>query len=1014
MVNSLFAQKIEVKGKVLNNVNKSPISGVNIFNIQKTRGTNTDFNGEFQLKTKINDTLIFSSIGYKSVKIIVKSSKLIVYLKEESLQLTEVIISTKSNINDIDSRKATGAVSRVSINKIKERSSLNIMESLQGQVAGVSIKATGELGKPVKIRIRGTSTLPIKSKNKNLTEEQRQVFDNRANQPLFVLDGQIITPEAFETLNVNDIKEIKILKDAVANALYGIKAANGVIEITGKRGIDGKTEYAISFQQGITLRGTPSVKMMQTEEKLNFERLTKKNNVPGYYYSEDFFRTFHKNNPNLEQLIAEGQKKLDSLKQINTDWFKELTRINTYQSYNISTRGGNKINKFYISGNLTKQGGKFDGNNINRFTGRLNYEYNLSKKVSVLFNSGFGISKSQTPNSSDYSPSQLIYRLNPYEQAQRGKLISYYSRTFKDLINQYSKESKDHRFNFSGNVFAKISKNLYFSSIIGVDYLFQGSLSIVPRTAFSEVKKGIAKEERGKAVKNKTTNINFSANTRLNFEKTIEKHKFSASANIDYYKSSIDFIGISGYGLPSKLNSGAGINNDLKGARKSVTSSKKVTNAQLGFGFSSLYEWNNKIDLYGSYKIDGSSLMPKDKRWNTFWATGVAYTISNENFLKNNKYISHLKLRATYGVTASLAGIEPSLAVPTFGYSKNGYLGIREFYLKNLFNKDLRPEKNISINLGLDIGIANIMNFTIEAYNRKTEDMLLAVPIAPSNGFYQQLKNVGIMGNRGVEISVNSTILSTDNFTWSTSGNLSYNQNKVISLYEGTELSVSGNPYPDYKEGKPTDLIYGLKSLGVHPADGIYRYRGANGREIHGAKDKAKYEDFIILGYSTPPYSGGWYHSFRYQNWQLSFDFYYNFGGKSRFRNLSVVTDRDGIVKNAVKGQLKNTWFEPGDNKKIYQSLSSNWSESTNNMKYATDKTVGRTDFIRMNNLMLQYRFDDEFLEKTTNDYISNLHTYMQLKNIATWSNFGGGDPESANLVGSSQPIISFGINLSF
>lgn len=236
----------------------------------------------------------------------------------------------------------------------------------------------------------------------------------------------------------------------------------------------------------------------------------------------------------------------------------------------------------------------------------------------------------------------------------------------------------------------------------------------------------------------------------------------------------------------------------------------------------------------------------------------------------------------------------------------------------------------------------------------------------------------------------------------------------VVDLYEGTELSISGRNYPDYKEGESANLVYGLISLGVFPADGIYRYRAADGSRLHGAFDKPKPEDFVVLGVGTPPYSGGWYHNLNYGNWQLSFDFYYNFGGIARYTNKSVVLGYEDAIKNAVHGQLENTWFEPGDEGKIYQSLYADWKEITQNQSYATNKTVGKTDFIRLNNIMLRYQFNDNFLKKIAGGYINNWQMYAQLKNIATWSNFGGGDPESANLVGSTQPIITFGLNVSF
>lgn len=1017
-VNIFEEQQVTLKGTVLDAKTKVPLINVTIYNKTKTKYSTTDFEGKFEIKLTLNEVLTFAYLGYKNHQYKVTNKKNpIIYLEQSSEVLDEVVITAKKNINDIDLRKATGVISSIKPSKIKERPSVNIIESLQGQVAGLIVKADGELGKSLKIRIRGTSTLPIKSKVKGLSDEEKQLIDNRANQPLFVLDGQIINADAFATLNVNDIEQIKVLKDATANALYGVKASNGVIEITSKRGINGKTQYVFSLQQGITFKGKPSRKMMETEEKLAFEKLSKNRRTPGYKYSEENIRIENPNAPNINALIAEGAKKIDSIKTINTNWFNELSRISTYKSYNLSSRGGNKTNKFYISGNFTEQGGKFDGNKINRFTGRLNYEYTLSKKIYVMLNSGLGFSENDTPHSSDYSPANLMYELNPYEQKEKGILFSYKERTFKNLVNQYSKNQTNNRFNFSANITATLAKNLHISSVVGIDYLANESLAIIPPTAHNEAysitKKPV--EERGKATKNKTISTNFTANTRINYNKEIGKHNISLSANTDYYKNSNDFIGIVGYGLPSKLLSGAGINNDLTGSRKSVTSSLKTTDAILGYGFSTLYTWNNKIDVYGSYKRDGSSLLPNNKRWNTFWATGIGYNITNEPFLQSNKWLSNLKLRASYGVTASLSGITASLVVPTFTYGTNGYLGIREFYLKDLFNTDLRPEKNTAINLGVDIGLFNKINISVEAYHRRTNDMLLTVPIAPSNGFTQQLKNIGVLDNKGLEFTLITTPIQTEDFSWNTFANLSYNQNKVVDLYEGTTLTLNeGQPYPDYAEGQPADLIYGLISLGIDAGTGAPIFMRKDGTILNGITMEPTFDDFVVLGYSTPPYNGGWYHNFSYKQWQLSLDFYYSFGAKATYTNQTRVYDASDTYKNLPAGQLEKTWFNTGDDGKTYKNLFLRGNHYYKTVGYANTNNIGSTDFIRLNNIMLRYNFNDTYLKKITGTFIKNWSMYAQLKNIATWSNFKGGDPESANLQGSSQPIFTLGANLTF
>lgn len=1008
-----LGQEVVLKGRVLDSDSKIPLAGVSIYDSEKIKGAISDLSGNFKILVELNKTLTFSFLGYEKRFYSVTNDKaVVIYLQQHSEKLEEIVVVAKKNINDTDIRKATSSIANIKTSKIKERATSNIIESLQGQVAGLTVKSDGELGKPLKIRIRGTSTLPIKTKG--VKNEDKEFLDNRANQPIFVLDGQIISSEAFETLNINDIEQIKVLKDAAANALYGVKASNGVIEITSKRGIDGKTQYSFSLQQGITFKGKPSRTMMDTEEKLNFEKLSKNPKTPGYRYSEEYIRIKNPKAKNINELIAKGTRKLDSIKKINTNWFNELSRISHYKSYNLSSRGGNKTNKFYVSGNFTEQGGKFNGNKIQRVTGRLNYEYNLTKKIYLMLNSGFGFSENDTPHSSDYSPANLMYVLNPYEQKQKGVLVSYPRRTFKNLVNQYSKNKIDGRFNFSANATAELAQNFNISSIVGIDYLVKQSIAIVPPTAYSEVSTAIPVRERGKANKRKTVNANITLNTRINYSKKFKKHSISMSANTDYYKNSTNFIGITGYGLPSKLLSGAGINNDIEGNRKPNTSSSKTTDAVFGFGFSALYTLNNKIDAYGSYKRDGSSLLPKDKRWNTFWAIGVGYTLSNEPFLKNINWLSRAKIKASYGVTASLSGITASLAVPTFTYGNKGYLGIREFYLKDLFNKDLKPEKNTSINLAIEINLFNRLNLTTEVYKRRTSNLLLTVPIAPSNGFERQLKNVGTMDNKGIEITINTTPINTDNFRWNTSANLSYNKNKVVELYEGKTLTLSNNPYPDYAEGQPVDLIYGLVSLGIDAADGKPIFMRKDGSILNAISTKPSFEDFYIVGHSTPPYNGGWYHNISYKGWQLSFDLYYSFGAKAIYTNQTRVYEATDSHKNLPKGQLKKTWFKPGDDAKIYKNLFLRGNEYYQTAGYANTNNVGSTNFIRLNNIMIRHKFSELYLKKIAGNFIKNWTMYTQLKNIATWSRFKGGDPESANIQGSSQPVFTIGANLTF
>jgi len=238
-----------------------------------------------------------------------------------------------------------------------------------------------------------------------------------------------------------------------------------------------------------------------------------------------------------------------------------------------------------------------------------------------------------------------------------------------------------------------------------------------------------------------------------------------------------------------------------------------------------------------------------------------------------------------------------------------------------------------------------------------------------------------------------------------------------VDLYEGTTLNVTPKEfysYPDYQEGKSVSLIYGLVYLGVNPADGHPLFQRANGNSFDGIKEKPNKEDFFVLGKSTPPYTGGWFHNLKYKNWNLSVNLFYSFGGKAVHTNRTRVTDIKDANKNLIAGQVGNTWFNVGDVNKIYPTVYAGTNNYSATHTEANTKNISSTDFIRVNDLTLRYNFDNQEMQKISKGLITNWGMYAQLTNIYTWTNFGGGDPESANLQGSAQPILTVGTNITF
>ena len=313
------------------------------------------------------------------------------------------------------------------------------------------------------------------------------------------------------------------------------------------------------------------------------------------------------------------------------------------------------------------------------------------------------------------------------------------------------------------------------------------------------------------------------------------------------------------------------------------------------------------------------------------------------------------------------------------------------------------------------------ITINLQAYHKRTSDLLITVPIPPSNGFANQLKNVGVLDNQGVEISLNGYLLRTETLRWYSSLNLAYNQNKVIDLYDGDTLYLSNTLFPTYEEGKSVGLLYGLVKKKISTLDGFPIYLRKDGTEFNGQKEKARKEDYVVLGHTTPPFNGGWSHTFSFGNVSFSADFYYVLGGIAPYKNTSLIRSTGDAYKNGIKGQLKNTWFEPGDENKKYQNndYSLGGYLHYNSRTYNT-KNVGSTDYIRLTHLDVSYQFPKNILKNFSKKMqipavvITGLRIYAQARNIFTWSAFGGADPESGDLAGSVQPIMTLGLNLQF
>ena len=975
-----------------------PLPGANVYMRGDIgNGTSTDANGYYSLQLPGGKDIIVeaSFLGMKTTSIeYIGQAEQNFVLRADDNMMMEAVVTGRQNINDVDIRAKAGVINVVDVKRMQDKPMIDMSLSLQGAAPGLVVTNRGDLGTKPEIRIRGNTSF-------------RE--GDTANEPLYVLDGQVISSDAFMTLNPMDIADIKILKDAVACALYGTKAANGVIEITSVRGTNGETLVTYNFNGGVTMRGRRVVPMMDSAEKLELERLLKNPEAPGYLYSEDYYRRYYPNDPNLDQMIAEGQAVLDKLRQTNTDWFKTLLRNDFYQRHNLSVRGGNSKTSYYASANYSYQGGQIPGNDVSRFTGRISLDQAVGKRGYVSLSVNGGYSKADSPNGSSYSPSSLVYELNPYESPESGELWSYPNRTYDDLVYQYDRTSTEKRFGTTASINLEPLDGLQVDAVAGIDLVLSESLELIPSTAYEEINSGAAENERGRLTKAKNTNTNITTNVRVTYNKIIGKHDFTVGANTDYYWDDIDNMSLTGYGVGTQ-KSAAAINQSLEGSRKVSTSNLHEKTAQVGIGVLGGYTFDETYDVFGTYKADASSILPKDKRWNAAWAVGAGWNV--KSYFKDWNPVSALRFKASYGRTANLAGVSPALAMATFSYLDDSYGDTRLLELMSLYNDSLKPEQTVSTEAGVSFGLFNVVSFDVGWYNRVTEDALLDVPIPSSNGFTTLKRNIGVLSNSGIEASVSARILDMNDLRLNLRFSIAYNENKVIDLYDGDRLYTSEDAIiPDFEVGKAYDMLYGPISLGLDPMTGLPVFQGADGREIQ-ADETLTRDDMVALGHSVPPYSGTINLSFTWKNLEFDADFYYVFGGVKQYA-YSYVRYYDDANKNAVKGQVDNMWFKPGDQNKMYHTPFYSSSVIENLTAWPNSKSIGSSDYLRLSMLSLRYRLSEKQLE-WTKGVVKYANVALQASNLFTVTRYRESDPESGSLVGQQQPVVTLSLSLSF
>ncbi|MBD0351452.1 MAG: TonB-dependent receptor [Flavisolibacter sp.] len=935
----LWAQTRVVTGRVTD-ATGSPLQGVSVTIKNTSTGTVTDEQGAFRLEAPERSTLVFSFVGFQSLEQ-PANGDLNVSLTPGSNDLNEVVVvgyGTRVR------REVTSSIAKVTNRDFQNLPLPSFETALQGRAAGVFInQGSGKLGQGLKIRVRGISSISANQ------------------QPFVVIDGVPVVSQALgsatepdnplATLNPDDIESIEVLKDAASAAIYGARASNGVILITTKQGKAGKTRVNFGYFTG-------------------WSEPTKKQKFLDATQYKELFKAAAENeglDPAEEFESETGTKDWNSSN--NTNWSDKAFQQGRISQYNLSVNGGDARTKFLLSGSWNDQKGIILMNKLTRGTVRLNLDHTLSNRI--RFGTNLSLTRSdnyRVPSDNAFTnPVQLnaIPPLHPlYDAEGRYNRNTLY---YNVLIETEASQNTATTYRSISSAFGELNilPGLVFRSQVGLDWNNLQESQYEGRQTLDGAPTGLGYE-------NQVTSSIVTYTNTLNYRKNFsDVHNLEGLAGIEYQKGKATGASVQGRGFPS--------NRFTKIASASVIESGSST--ETGFSFVSYfargnYKFNNRYLLGASFRVDGSSRFGKENRYGVFPAASAGWIISEEDFLKNSKAISFLKLRGSYGRTGNAEiGNFSSLSL----YSASAYADIAGLVAAQIGVPNLSWERTDQLDLGLDFGfLNNRISGEIDYFHKNTRDLLLNVPLPSTNGFTDVTKNIGSMENKGWEVVVNANILNGA-FKWNVSGNVSTYRNKVTKLV--VPVPPGQRTLGRLAVGQPFGQFYGRKYAGVDPQNGDALYYTKDGKTTNTVSQAAD----TILGNPNPDFYGGFNTRLSFKGFDLDVQTQFVKGGDLYNIAGFFQSVNSDYFDNQTVDQL-NYWKKPGDITNIPQPRLYAGNGSVKSSRWVQDGS-----YFRVKTVNLGYNLPRTLISRVR---VDNARVFVAATNLFTFTKYKGYDPE--------------------
>ncbi|MFD2572298.1 SusC/RagA family TonB-linked outer membrane protein [Spirosoma soli] len=979
----------DINGRVIDKGGQA-IPGVSVILKGTNRGTTTNANGEYSLNAPNNGVLIFSFVGYVSQEIPVSSrSRIDITLLDDVKALSEVVVvgyGTQKRAS------VTGAISSISAQEVTQLPVPSVEQAIQGRVPGVTVVANGSPGETPVVRIRGIGSI------------------NYAANPLYVIDG--FPTSDLNNFDTRDIESVDVLKDASSAAIYGSRAANGVIIVTTKKGTsDGKLRVSYDGYVG-TQSAWRQLDLLNRDEYIQYGTALRTN--AGQPIPVRF--------GNLNQPIYAGATQ--TYAQTDTDWQKAVFRNAPITQHSVQLSGGNERSRFYSSVGYFNQQGIMIGTGYRRGNFRINSDHTISKRFS--FGQTLTISyddKLNEVSAGGRTQVQNMIRMTPYMPVEDPTLPGGYrgpdgsdgSDPQNPVRAALQDQSKTQRMKILGSAYVdvKLFDGLTYRLRGGIDYVTARTYSFLPIYSESFNARALANLSD-----DRLTYASPLISNQLTYEKTFGKHTINAVAVAERQAGTTLQIVGTGQATSNTIRELNGIVSTSAGL-----SGNRSENVLISYLGRVNYEFGGKYLVGASFRRDGSSRFAPGKKWGNFPSVSAGWRLSEESFIKNIPTISELKLRASYG-TMGFNGIGDYAWQVTIAQNTNAILGgdrAQGSYFDRLGNTDLSWEVTKMSNIGLDLGLLNnSITLSAEVYQRNTDGLILNQPIAPSIGYSQSpVVNVGSMRNNGVEFQLGYN-KTKGALRFNASGNMSFIQNKVLSLgptisplLNGANADYGNSDITRTEAGQSIQYFYGWKVAGIfqnadeikaaptqdNAKPGDLRFVDVDNNGVINANDR------VNLGSFLPKFTYGLNLSANYQGFDLSL-FFQGVQGNKIYNGVKVLEQGMLRLFNAGTDVLR-AWTPTNTNTDVPRAVDGD----PNGNSRTSDRFIEDGSYLRLKNFSLGYSIPAAALQSFSRGTLSRARVYVSSTNLLTFTKYTGYDPEVGTRTSNTNPTLTNGID---